>query len=139
MKQINTMFTHKKITFVQWLLAWGILFLIGNLFTEDILNSSLGYSLSMYWLYFIGTVGLISYEFIRRESSIRIANIFALVVWLMHTYIYITLLLQYSYGYYEAIKSLYILTLIEVIIVSVFLITKVLVNRLNSKNLNGLK
>lgn len=138
MKQLNTLLTHKKISFVQWLLAWGALFLMGNFFTEDILKSSLGYSLSMYWLYFIGTVGLISYEFVRRESSIRMANIFALVVWLMHAYIYITLLLQYRYGYYEAIKSLYLLTLIEVIIVSVFLITKILVKRIKSKDLNDL-
>ncbi|HMQ10401.1 MAG TPA: hypothetical protein PKC21_06635 [Oligoflexia bacterium] len=139
MKQINIPFTQKKISFIQWLLSWGVLFLIGSFCTEYVLKNRWGFSLSMYWLYFIGTVGLISYEFIRREPSIIIANIYAAVLWLLHAFLYTTILMQYVSGHYEALKVLYVLTIIEIIIVSVFLVTKILVGEIKSKDINNLE
>ena len=139
MKHLTNIFKEKKISFAQWLMAWAVLFLMGNFYTEDILNSRLGYSLSMYWLYYIGTVGLISYEFIRRESSIKTANSFALAIWLIHAYFYITCLVQYSSGQYEAIKVLNLLTLVQIIVVGVLLVTKIMVNSIKTKSPGQLK
>ncbi|MCI5073333.1 hypothetical protein MRY82_10415 [bacterium] len=134
MRHLIPIYKEKKISFTQWLIAWAVLFLLSNFYAEDILKSSLGLSLSMYWLYCIGTVGLVSYEFIRREPSIKIANSFALAVLLIHAYFYITSLVQYSSGHYEAIKALYMLTMVETIIVSVFLVTKLMVKGIKSKS-----